>query len=616
MEDSKDDDGRSADGRGRSRGIKSSWNGGGRSMRVKTNAPDVLEEEEGEEVRNESSRRDSEASSKRTGKMEDIGLESTTEDDGPPDDLAFDLSDSPPAFQKFRSAPQQGAIRLPADPGDSYRDRGSAVPRPNSVETVPATIAATLGDAPFHDPFWGSLFLICLGALFATFFLVWLHTSNPGKLGDTVYNTLRKSGHLFAVDTVVAVIVSLVWLAAMQSYVRHLVTLIVVAVPVILFSFSIYPMVSSYRGAAGGTSLQDKAMRWLSFIPFILCLLWMYTLVKGRHSLGKAIGILEFASKILNSNPALKGLGLGTLAVVVIWTWMWLGMFTRVFLGGHLSKSLTKFIIDATSWWLAIYFVLMYVWSLSVISGIQRATTAATVSQWYFHRNAVPSPSSSEVVLAALNHSTTTLFGTISLSTLIALLIRLPLLVLPTRLMSIISVFAYSLIPTPITALTNPLTLTYAAIHSQSLQPSARGLSQMSFLSTDRPTTTLTPRSFNARNRTDSLLPYRLAKLILHAIRIVMATGLGFGGWVATARQLAITMPEGAGIRGSAYAYVVGLVAGFIGWGVFGSLEGILSSIVDATVVCWGSERGMAGGGAYCLEAKMLFGEGREMDFP
>ena len=35
-----------------------------------------------------------------------------------------------------------------------------------------------------------------------------------------------------------------------------------------------------------------------------------------------------------------------------------------------------------------------------------------------------------------------------------------------------------------------------------------------------------------------------------------------------------------------------------------------LSGIVDASVVCWGSERGMAGGGAYCLEAGYLFGEG------
>jgi hypothetical protein len=93
-----------------------------------------------------------------------------------------------------------------------------------------------------------------------------------------------------------------------------------------------------------------------------------------------------------------------------------------------------------------------------------------------------------------------------------------------------------------------------------------------------------------------------------------MATALGFGGWVATARQLSIDMPGGVGLRGSAYAYVVGLVASIIGWGVLGAIEGILSGIVDACVVCWGIEKGTAGGGAYCLEAGYLFGEGRERE--
>jgi uncharacterized membrane protein YvlD (DUF360 family) len=458
------------------------------------------------------------------------------------------------------------------------------------------------------------LFLICLGALFATFFLIFLHTSTPDRnLGDTIYTTLHASFHLLSVDTVVAIIVSLVWLALLRSFVRPLVYLIVLAVPLILFSFSLYPLISSYKGASHGSSLQDKAMRWLSFIPGIFVFIWLYTIYKGRHSLNKAIGILEFSSRILASNPGLLGLGFITLGTVVTWTWIWLGMFTRVFLGGHLSTSVTKFIIDATSWWLAVYFVLMYIWTLSVISGIQRSTTAATVSQWYFHRNAIPAPTSREVVIAAFSHATTTLFGTICLSTLLALLIRLPLLVLPRRLIGAIAIFAYSLIPAPIAALTNPLTLTYAAIHSQSLHPSARGLSQMTFLTPQAPTTTLTPRSFSSRtHQTTPLLPYRLAKLLLHATRFIMAMALGFGGWVATARQLSLEMPEGAGIRGSAYAYVVGLIASFIGWGVLGAMEGVLSGIVDASVVCWGSERGMAGGGAYCLEAGYLFGEGRD----
>lgn len=552
--------------------------------------------------------------------MEDIGLESTIADDDPPEDLAIEMSDSPPAFQQFRSTTRTGPIRLTTDPKDVTRDieaaigRDHRIPRPpSSVDTVPATIAATLEEAPKHDLFWGSVYMICLGALFATFFLIFLHTPIPNKnLGDTIYTTLRASFHLFAVDTVISVIVSLVWLALLRSFVRSLVYLLVLAVPVILFSFSLYPLVSSFKGASGGTSLQDKAMRWLSTIPGIFAFIWLYTIFKGRHSLTKAIGILEFSAKILAANPALLGMGFATLATVVAWTWMWLGMFTRIFLGGHLASSVTKFIIDTSSWWLAVYFVLMYIWTLSVISGIQRATTAATVSQWYFHRNVVPAPSSKDVVMAAFTHAMTTLFGTICFSTALALLIRLPLLILPRRLVGAVAIFSYSIMPAPIAALLNPLTLTYAAIHSQPLHPSARGLSQMSFLSPSAPTTTLTPRAFSSRTHQAPLLPYRLAKLLLHATRFIMAMALGFGGWVATARQLNITLPDGAGFRGSAYAYVVGLVASFIGWGVLGAMEGVLSGIVDASVVCWGSERGMAGGGAYCLEAKYLFGEGAE----
>jgi hypothetical protein len=625
LDANKDEDGRTVDDRGRGRGIKSSWTGGGQSTRGRGRTPETVGEEVDDVSRDaESQRRSSRTSSKGKDKMVDVGLESTIEDSDPPDDLAVEMpeEDSPPAFQRFRQGPKTGPIRLPTDSKIS-RDRdiesllanGAGYPRPpSSVEIVPATIATTLEEAPRHDVFFSSLFLICLGALFATFFLIFLHTSTPDRnLGDTIYTTLHASFHLLSVDTVVAIIVSLVWLALLRSFVRPLVYLIVLAVPLILFSFSLYPLISSYKGASHGSSLQDKAMRWLSFIPGIFVFIWLYTIYKGRHSLNKAIGILEFSSRILASNPGLLGLGFITLGTVVTWTWIWLGMFTRVFLGGHLSTSVTKFIIDATSWWLAVYFVLMYIWTLSVISGIQRSTTAATVSQWYFHRNAIPAPTSREVVIAAFSHATTTLFGTICLSTLLALLIRLPLLVLPRRLIGAIAIFAYSLIPAPIAALTNPLTLTYAAIHSQSLHPSARGLSQMTFLTPQAPTTTLTPRSFSSRtHQTTPLLPYRLAKLLLHATRFIMAMALGFGGWVATARQLSLEMPEGAGIRGSAYAYVVGLIASFIGWGVLGAMEGVLSGIVDASVVCWGSERGMAGGGAYCLEAGYLFGEGRD----
>ncbi|OBT38845.1 hypothetical protein VE00_10577 [Pseudogymnoascus sp. WSF 3629] len=606
-------------GAGRGRGIKSSWHGGRGSVRERGTEPETLREvPEGIHYEDSQRRTNSDASSNERGRMVDIGLESAIDDNEPPDDLTYEAADdSPPAFQQFRT-PESGPGRMPDSKiFHGNRDLEAAMmdsTRPPSVvSTVPATMGPmAMGELPKHDVFWGSLYLIGLAALFSTFFLVFLHTSTPSSkvpLGDTIYTALRASSHLLAVDTVVAVIISLLWLALLRSFVRPLVYILVVAVPVILFSFSLYPLISSYKGVEHGTSIQDRAMRWLSFVPFLTAIIWSYTVFQGRHSLHKAVGILEFSSRILAANPALLTLGFATLGAVILWTWLWLAMFTRVFLGGHLVSSI--FIIDLATWWLGAFFVLMYLWTLSVLSGLQRVATAATVSQWYFHRNAVPAPSSRDIVLAGLTHASTTQFGTICLATLLALAIRLPVLLLPRRLLACASLFAYNLIPSPVASLTNPLTLTYAGIQSQPLAPSARALSHMTYLGLQGPTTTLAPRSFGARNQGNApLLPYRLAKLLLHATRCIMAVSLGFGGWVATARQLEIA--GGKGVRGSVYAYVVGMVAGFIGWGVLGAMEGVLAGIVDGSVVCWGIERGTVGGGRYCLEAGWLFGDGRE----
>ncbi|KAI1003958.1 hypothetical protein K3495_g4252 [Podosphaera aphanis] len=616
LDTSRDEEMGTMDGKGRIRGIKSSWIGAGYDSRGTRNSQGANAGHgfEREQDINESLRMND-----IDGKdMEEIVLGSNVEADNLSGDFHFETSadHNPPAFQNFRSTTENGTFRLPSN--KFQENFATEIPRPpSSITVMPPTMSTPFVETPRHDVFWGSLYLICLGGMFATFFLVFLHTETPEtSLGDTIYTALYSSFYLFAVDTVVSIFVSLLWLALLKSYVRPLVYLILIAVPTILFSFSLHPFISSFKNASSRLSIQGKALRWLSLFPAIFAFIWLYTIYRGRYFLSKAIGILEFASKILAANPGLLAMGFTVLASVVLWTWLWLCMFIRVFLGGKISSTFSKFVIDGTSWWLGVYFILMYIWTLSVISGIQRSTTAATVSQWYFHRLIQPSPSSREMVITAFMHAVTTLFGTISLSTLIALIIRLPLLILPRRITGIITMVVYSWIPTPISALTNPLSLTYAAIHSEPLQTSARGLSQISFLTSQGPTTTLTPHSFNTRNHQDvPLLSYRLARLLLHAARFIMAISLGFGGWVATAKELMITSPQGASIRGSAYAYVVGLVAGFIGWGILGAMEGVLGGILDASVVCWGSERGAKTGRSYCLEAEYLFGDGRERDF-
>ncbi|KZZ96855.1 Choline transporter-like protein [Moelleriella libera RCEF 2490] len=604
--------------RGIGRGIRSSWRGT-RNQHQPPTAGDTLYEED-EEYSN--SRRDGRDNGPGKGKMVDVGLESQEDaDEDPPESLLggeAPTDSSPPPFQRFKAQDEREPFMLRRASMDesslgSSRQHDAGEYGPELAQ--PGNLLLE-GELFRHDPFFAWIYLISFAGLLSTFVLVWLHTSpQKSPVGDTIYSTLQKSFDMLAIDTVVAVFVSFVWLAALRSFVRPLVSVILIAVPVIMFSFSLYSFVSSFKGRTHGSSFQDTVMRWTALVPAACCILWLWVVVKGRRAIQQAIEILQFSSKILAQNPGLLLVGFGCLALIVTWTWAWLAMFTRVFMGGYFSKSLVRFVIRLSSWWLGAAFVLMYIWTLAVINGVHRATTAATVSQWYFHRNAGPPTPSHEIVAAALSHASTTIFGSICQSTLTSLLIRAPLLFLPRRVGAAIINLASFWIPTSIVALTNPLTVTYAAIHSQSLAVSARGLDQMELVSPAIPTTTLTPRALRLRGQANGLLPYRLAKLLLVATRLIMATGLGFAGWVITAKQLRIQLPDGMGVRGSAYAYVVGIMASFIGYSVMGAMEGILSGIVDAVLICYGSERRMERGhGRYCLEAAYLFGERRISD--
>ncbi|KAI5367882.1 Putative choline transporter [Septoria linicola] len=561
--------------------------------------------------------RASDVSGKGKGRLVDVNLNSTIHEE-PPDSLAnlspsIDLDEPPTPFKPFRSTTKPNVLSsfLPLETNDETQRLN---PRPMSPdrESVPPTVILPAQEPPKHDAFWANLFQISLCTMFAVFVLIWFQTSAPkSSLGDTIYTALRGSTSMLVWDTLIAVVVALLWLSLLRNHVRPLVYIMIVAVPVVLFSFSLYPFISSFQGAWNGNSFQDKAMRWGSFVPAIMGIFWTWSVIKNRHSLHSSVEVLEFSTRILAASPYLIMLGFFALGVVVVFSWTWLLMFERIFLSGHFTGA-KKWVINANSWWLGAYFILQYLWSLGVIAGLQRATTAAVVSQWYFHRLAVPQPTSKEVVKASFLHATGALFGTTCLSTFLSLLVRLPLIILPGRLSGVLNMAAYWIMPSSLATLTNPLTLTYAAIHSQPLGISARGLNQLNFISRTNPSNTLGPRNFNPTHSGSALMPYRLAKLLLQATRWIMSFALGFGGWVRAAHSIQI-QGAASGFRGSLYAYTVGMIAGTIGFAVLGCIENIVGGVIDASMICWASETaGGRGEARFCREAGELFGnEGR-----
>jgi len=71
-----------------------------------------------------------------------------------------------------------------------------------------------------------------------------------------------------------------------------------------------------------------------------------------------------------------------------------------------------------------------------------------------------------------------------------------------------------------------------------------------------------------------------------------------------------------SGLRGSLYAYIVGMIAGTIGFAVLGCIENIVGGVIDASMICWASETaGGRGEARFCREAGELFANEGRLNF-
>jgi len=173
---------------GRGGGIRSSWHGGGPNPRRREHGLADLAESTESQPYNLS------PISERNGMM-DIGLEDTLRseyDDDPPEDLM----ENPPSIQQLRKPNPTAGDAYDSDESEQENAQrrllGHARNQSGGDDSVPESVQQPLAQQPKHDAFWGQLYLLALTAMFATWFLVFLHTQSPSTnqpLGDTIYTT-------------------------------------------------------------------------------------------------------------------------------------------------------------------------------------------------------------------------------------------------------------------------------------------------------------------------------------------------------------------------------------------------------------------------------------------
>lgn len=445
---------------------------------------------------------------------------------------------------------------------------------------------------PNLDVLWTVLYFVLIFCILVTTLIVWSSTEQSmiPITQDCMYTMLKSNYSSVFGFMEITCIVGAAWMWSVKKFPCLVFQTSIILVPSGLVALTIHTLAKSYYSRNGNYIIQYNLMSWSTSILIIISILWTYLICKGRHAIERSVGVIKLGSEILTAYPSLLAINCIAVILYVGITWVWIQMLLQLLLKESILHSfgVTTWVQDAKSWMLGAIYILIYLWSWGIVSGIQRSITSTAVSQWYFHRHANRRVCSISTVASGLRSAMTTHFGTICFYSFLALLLRLPLLVMPTRMVSWIQLFVYNILPSSIISLTDPLVLCHAAMSSQDLIKSSRTISNLRYIDHghNNPTST-NPHSWIA---------YRLSKQILLSCRLITSLSLGFCAWVHAAYY------QNAG---SSYGYTLGLITGFSVWIVLSASEGLLSKIVDSAFVCFAIDN--SGRGMHCIEADELF---------
>lgn len=467
-------------------------------------------------------------------------------EDGPVEDTPKPLEDSEQSIEGEHFFP-------PPTTSESVRneDMASSIP----PEMAPPT---SVSDTVKYDQVWGGVYLFMLAATIATYLLALLRAQGGAGSPSLTFLPLTVLAHY----TVFAVGISLVWLLLLRKYSSVMFYFLAAAFPVALWTAALVTLFS------GGYSW------WVTLGLMITGSTWPLAFWKHKDYVSRAVGIIQLSCRILSANHVLVFLSFAFMTLFVLISAVCVTAIGQVMNGQNMFVSALG--------------IFMYMWTWGILNGTQRATISATVSQWYFYRHLFPHTSSRQVLAAALGYALTTQFGSISLSSLLHLTFRIPVLLL-SRAVSFGGTFTSFVAPWPVRMALNvispaiyvlatpsgvlsmsPLTLTLAVINSQNLKSSS-----------------LTVQNLHFRLPAAAWRVHKLAKLLLVVVRVLTALLFAATAWV----------------RGHVLWEVV--LASFTGWFVLGSTEGLLSMIVDSIFVCFALDSAAQGG--HCTEADVHF---------
>ncbi|KAI9497188.1 plasma-membrane choline transporter-domain-containing protein [Zychaea mexicana] len=473
-------------------------------------------------------------------------------------------------FSDYEESPKPSAIYLETPPTDVAGP--STLPNPKSlsesllptVSAIPQGITTVKTERKLRDPFFAALYCLSL-LVFIVSGIIIACTTNSHAIENyargTTFKTISDSAGIMAIMVTSALVCGTLWIYILRTFTKPIVWGTVVIVPVSLLSMFIWTIVESRQRPN-----IDGGLTALSFIPLVSALIFIKMIHSSQQQISKTIAVLELACDVLHHNPGVFIISVLLLVIFIAFTAIWMVLFNRLWLIGHLNSGSTAWVVSDNAYFLACFYLFVYLWTAAILSNMQRFALSAVTAQWYFHRHEPAKSHQDKAWKNALVRAAASSLGTIALGSLILTIVQtLQLFTQYIRknfkqswpLMSIIS-----LILGYIEALINQInhyTISLAGITGESFYSSARSSTKIF-----------------RRNLLSGLVGDLLTKMILYIGSLVVALSSGFAAYIFATHSLR-----------SSHGFIVGALATIVPLYVSRFFSYTMMSIVDATFLCY-----------------------------
>ncbi|EPX71854.1 choline transmembrane transporter [Schizosaccharomyces octosporus yFS286] len=429
------------------------------------------------------------------------------------------------------------------------------------------------------DKKWGILFgSLCLVMFTYSILTIW--RTNPDSPPETsAYATIQKAFPLFQKDAIICAFLAIAWLIFLVAVPQFLVFLLAVA-PISMFFFSIYLLNASKIHLENSTQSNIMRVTGVSLLLFtLICSTYIW-----RHwsRFATSFNIVKLACRVISDIPQIVLVFISFLVSFYILIFVWVRLFARLFLRGS-SFVGSVWVSPKSSWILASFYAFHFLWLCVFLNSLQCAILSSIVSQWFFYRNTRMTATKTNLVAHFFSDVLYNHYGLCSLSSLLRVTTKVPLHFLPRWLRHTSHLVYYMFTSVSASYVASPLALAYASIYSIPYMNASKALSQIEQLN-----------RVNLRRRC-----YYLSKYTLLVARSVLAVGVGVTAWNFSIHS-----------NGIFYGYLVGILGGFLAWLIIGVIEGGLSMLVDALLICSIIDISSCQGdpnGSHCYEAWQLF---------